>query len=109
MNNNNLSFILLYTTGSSIGSFCSLSSPRTPSVLVLSLSFCSSQSSYSFFSCVYAGLLLFYIYFLLLDTVHKVRHPRGGRGPRRCDSLYTGTGSRACDVTLIIFYYAYET
>jgi len=38
------------------------------------------------------------------EAVHKVRHARGGGGPRRCDSLWQrGGGSRACDVTLINF------
>ena len=40
-----------------------------------------------------------YLWGAVLGAVHKVRHARGGRGPRRCDR---GRGwSRACDFMLI--------
>jgi len=32
---------------------------------------------------------------LLLGAVHKVRHAREGRGPRRCDSLWQGEGVKS--------------
>jgi len=38
---------------------------------------------------------------IYIGAVHKVRHARGGRVPRRCDSLWQGEGSRACDATLL--------
>ena len=38
-----------------------------------------------------------------IGAIHKVRHARGGGGPRMCDSLWQGEGSRAYDVMLIHF------
>ena len=38
-----------------------------------------------------------------LGAVHKVRHARGGEGSEKVTVCDRGRGSRACDVTLIIF------
>ena len=45
-----------------------------------------------------------------LGAVHKVRHARRGRGPRRCDSLWQGEGAKSMwRHTYKFFYHTYET
>ena len=45
-----------------------------------------------------------------LGAVHKVRHARGGGGPRRCDSLWQGEGVKSMlRHAYTNFYHTYDT